>query len=79
MELRKFEVCSRLLPNEFSSYYYKRDAHNVLKQDSPGSIDGATNLLNIVSGRSNIRTGSRKPHVPADAYIPDMGQFDRSQ
>lgn len=75
LELRKFEVCSRLLPNQFSTYYYKRDEHKILEQDSPGSIDGANNLLNIVSGRSDNLTNSRKPNVPTDAFIPDMGSL----
>ncbi|MDR2948326.1 MAG: phage baseplate assembly protein V [Prevotella sp.] len=75
MELRRFEVCSRLQPNQFSTYYYDRDEHKMLEQDSPGSIDGANNLLNIVSKRSDNLTISRKPNTPTEAYIPDMGSL----
>lgn len=75
LELRKFEVCSRLLANQYSTYYYKRDEHKILEQDSPGSIDGANSLLNIVSGRSDNLTMSRKPNTPTDAFIPDMGSL----
>lgn len=75
VELRRFDVCSRLLPNRFSTYYYKRDEHKVLEQNDPGSIDGANNLLNIVGKRSDNLNLSRKPNTPADAFIPDMGSL----
>ncbi|MDR2970069.1 MAG: hypothetical protein LBV32_10780, partial [Tannerellaceae bacterium] len=72
MELRAFELCSRLLPNQYATYYYKREEDKDWEQNSPGSIEDATNLLNIVSGRSDILTDSRKPNTPTAAYVPDM-------
>lgn len=72
MELSSFEMCSRLVPNQFSTYYYKREEDKNWEQDSPGSIEDATSLLDIVSGRSDNLTISRKPNAPTPAYVPDM-------
>ena len=72
MELRSFEMCSRLIPNQFSTYFYKREEHNTLRQDSPKEIENATSLLREVSGRSDNLTRSRKPNTPTPAYVPDM-------
>ncbi len=72
MELRSFEMCSRLVPNQFSTYYYKREEDKNWELDSPGSIEGAPNLLNIVSGRSDNLNLLRKPNTPTTAYVPDM-------
>ena len=74
-ELRSFEICSRLVPNQFTNYYYKRDEHNVLTRDSPGQIEGATSNLQLISGKSDRLTRSRKPNVPVAAYVPDMGSL----
>lgn len=74
-ELRSFEISSRLLPNKFSTYYYKREEDAIWRQDSPASIDNATNLLNIVSKRSDNLNLLRKPTTPATAYVPDMGSL----
>lgn len=71
-ELRTLEVGSRLIPNQFSNYYYKRDEHTVLTQDSPSSIDGATNWLQQVNNRSERLNMSRKPNVPTSALVTDM-------
>ncbi|MCL1932775.1 MAG: phage baseplate assembly protein V [Candidatus Azobacteroides sp.] len=76
MELRSLEIGSRLLPNQFTNYYYKRDEHLMLVQDSPGNIEGATNYLNQISGRSDrLNAGGRKPNVPVAADVPDMGSL----
>ena len=72
MELRSFEMCSRLIPNQFSTYYYQRESHTTLRQDSPKDIENATSLLRSVSGRSDNLTKSRKPNTPTPAYVPDM-------
>ncbi|MCL1932547.1 MAG: phage baseplate assembly protein V [Candidatus Azobacteroides sp.] len=74
-ELRSFEICSRLVPNQFTNYYYKRDEHNLLIQDSPGQIEGATSNLQLISGKSDWLTRSRKPNVPVEAYVPDMSSL----
>ena len=72
MELRSFEMCSRLIPNQFSTYYYQRENHATLRQDSPKDIENATSLLRTVSDRSDNLTKSRKPDTPTPAYVPDM-------
>ncbi len=73
LELRSFEICSRLLPNKFSAYAYKRETHTMLRQDSPGSIEGAGNTLQQISKRSDRLTMDRKPNTPIPAYVADMG------
>ena len=65
-------MCSRLVPNQFSNYYYQRASHTTMVQDSPADIDNATNLLDIVSRRSDKLTWLRKPYTPSEAYVPDM-------
>jgi len=72
VELRTLEVGSRLVPNQFSNYYYKREEHTTFKQDSPADIEGATQWLQQVSKRSDRLTLSRKPNVPSVAAVPDM-------
>ncbi|MDR2917871.1 MAG: phage baseplate assembly protein V [Tannerella sp.] len=72
VELRTLEVGSRLIPNQFSNYYYKREEHTTFKQDSPADIDGATDWLQQVGKRSDRLTMSRKPNVPSAAAVPDM-------
>lgn len=72
LELRSLEVGSRLIPNQYTNYYYKRDEHITLKQDSPSSIDGATGWLQQVSSLSDKVNMSRKPNVPTPAYVQDM-------
>lgn len=72
MELSSMEVCSRLIPNQFSTYYYQRENHATLQQDSPDMIENATNLLNIINRRSENLTWSRRSNTPTEAYIPDM-------
>lgn len=72
LELQSFEICSRLVPNQFSNYYYQRETHTTMVQDSPADIDNATNLLNIVSRRSDKLTWRRKPFTPSEAFVPDM-------
>jgi len=75
VELRSLEIGSRLVPNQFTNYYYKRDDHSMLVQNSPADIEGATNYLQQVSGRSDRLTMERKPNVPVAAYVPDMGSL----
>lgn len=75
MELRSFEFCSRLVPNQFSTYYYKREENKKWEQDDPGSIENATSLLETISGRSDTLTAMRKPNTPSTAYVPDMGSL----
>lgn len=72
MELRSLDICSRLVPNQFSTYYYERENHATLRQDSPDTIENATNLLNIINRRSENLTWSRRSNTPTEAYIPDM-------
>ena len=75
IELRSLEIGSRMVPNQFTNYYYKRDDHTYLKQDSPSDIEGATSWLQQVSGRNDRLNMSRKPNVPVSAYVPDMGSL----
>ena len=75
LELRSLEIGSRLVPNQFSAYYYKRDDHTTLKQDSPSDIEGATGWLQQISGRADRLNMGRKPNVPVAAYVPDMGSL----
>ena len=70
--LRSFEICSRLVPNRFSTYFYSREEDKNWEQDSPASIEDATNLLEIISGQSDKLTISRKPNTPTPAFVPDM-------
>jgi hypothetical protein len=73
LELRSLEIGSRLVPNQFSNYYYKRDDHSTLKQDAPSEIEGAASNLQQVSGRSDrLNIGGRKPNVPVSATVQDM-------
>ena len=75
VELRSLEIGSRLVPNQFSNYYYKRYNHTTLKQDSPSDIEGASSWLQQVSARADRLNMGRKPNVPADAFVPDMGSL----
>ena len=72
MELRSLEVSSRLLANEESNYFYRREDHNTITQDSPKDIDGANYYLQQVSKQSDYLTRKRKPNAPIEAYVPDM-------
>lgn len=75
VELRSLEIGSRLVANKFTNYYYKRDDHTFLKQDSPADIEGATDWLQQISGRADRLNMGRKPNVPAEAWMPDMGSL----
>ncbi|GHT68253.1 hypothetical protein AGMMS50239_32950 [Bacteroidia bacterium] len=75
LELRSLEIGSRLVSNTFSTYYYKRDDHTTLKQDSPPDIEGATGWLQQISGRADRLNMGRKPNVPVSACVPDMGSL----
>jgi uncharacterized protein involved in type VI secretion and phage assembly len=75
VELRSFEICSRLQPNRYSTYYYSREENKNWEQDSPETVENAPNLLNIVSGRSDNLNLLRKPNVPVSAYVPDMSSL----
>ena len=75
VELRSLEIGSRMIPNQFGNYYYKRDEHTTLKQDSPSDIEGATSWLQQISGRNDRLNMGRKPNVPVNAYVPDRGSL----
>ena len=72
LELESLEVCSRLLANEETNYYYRREDHSTIVQDSPKEIDGANYYLQQVSKRADYLTRKRKPNAPIEAYVPDM-------
>ena len=75
MELRTFDICSRLLPNEFSTYHYRREDHTTLRSDSPGEVEGAGFYLQQLKKPSDRLTRQRKPNVPEEAFVPDMGSL----
>ena len=74
-ELSTFEMCSRLRANQYSEYYYQRESHATLRQDSPDEIEGAGSTLQQVGKRMNRITTARRPNVPVAAYVPDMGSL----
>lgn len=74
-ELTTFEMCSRLRANQYSEYYYQRETHSTLRQDSPDSIEGAGSTLQQVGKRMNRLTVSRKPNTHIAAYVPDMASL----
>ena len=74
-ELSTFEMCSRLRANQYSEYYYQRETHSTLRQDSPDSIEGAGSTLQQVGKRMDRLTTSRRSNIPVAAYVPDMGSL----
>lgn len=72
LELQSLEVCSRLLANEETDYFYRREDHSTIRQDSPKEIDGANYYLRQVSERADWLTRRRKPNTPVGAYVADM-------
>ena len=83
MEISSLEVCSRLLPNDGTNYFYRREYHSTIRQDSPHEIDGANYYLQEVSKQADYLTMERKSNAPIDAYVPDMdsliGQMNRKK
>lgn len=71
-ELRSLEVCSRLLPNDETNYFYRREDHSTIYQDTPKEISDANYFLQQVSKRSDYLTRRRKPNAPVEAYVADM-------
>ena len=74
-ELSTFEMCSRLRANQYSEYYYQRETHSTLRQDSPDSIEGAGSTLQQVGKRTDRLTTYRRSNNHVAAYVPDMGSL----
>lgn len=72
LELSSLSVCSKLLPNQMSTYHYQREKHSFLKQSSPGEIEGANSFLQQVGQISQKLNKERQPNGPEPAYTPDM-------
>lgn len=74
-ELMTFEMCSQLRANQFSEYYYQRETHSTLRQDSPTDINGAGSTLQQIGKKMDRLTTYRKSNHPVAGYVPDMGSL----
>ena len=74
-ELTTFEMCSRLRANQYAEYFYQRETHTTLRQDAPGTIEGANNTLQQIGKRMDRLNADRRPNTPVAAWVPDMGSL----
>ena len=71
-EIISLEACSRLIPNQFTTYFYERTTNDTLIQDDPGTIENSTFYLDQVTPQSDNLTRVRKPNTPTPALMESM-------
>ncbi len=75
VDLKKLELCSRLVSNQFSQYHYDLKEHLTFGSDAPDNPEGADIFVDRITGRSNLLNLTRKPNTPIHAPVGHPGDL----
>lgn len=75
-EIKDIQFCSRMLPNEFTSYLYQADNDSTVEKESPDDIENSNAYLDKAAEKNHILTMQKNPKAIIDAPITEREELD---
>lgn len=75
-EIMDIEFCSRMLPNEFTSYLYQADSDSIVEKESPDNIENSNAYLDKAAEKNHLLTMQKNPKRIIDAPITEQEELD---